>query len=215
MLDKWETFNWRFLPLILFTVFLMIFIIFELSGLLTLEDAKDWVISFDSLAGLVIILMLIIDLVIPVPSSVLMTLAGSLYGFFWGVLIGTLGSLLASITGFCLTRYIGKRKALTFIDESEQKSMNKWFTQWGEGILILSRMVPMLTETMSCFAGLTGISFSRFLSIIIIGTIPVTVYYSYFGSHLHSVSEWSFPLAVGVIIPGILWIFLHKKVKNT
>jgi uncharacterized membrane protein YdjX (TVP38/TMEM64 family) len=76
-------------------------------------------------------------------------------------------------------------------------------------------MVPMLTETMSCFAGLTGISFLRFLSIIIIGTIPVTVYYSYFGSQLHRVSEWSFPLAVGVIIPGILWIFLHKKVKNT
>ncbi|WP_292486629.1 TVP38/TMEM64 family protein [Methanohalobium sp.] len=215
MLDKWETFNWRYIPLILFTVFLMIFIIFELSGLLTLEDAKNWVLSFDSLAGLVIILMLIIDLVIPVPSSVLMTLAGSLYGFFWGVLIGTLGSLLASITGFCLTRYIRKRKALTFIDESEQKSMNKWFTQWGEGILILSRMVPMLTETMSCFAGLTGISFLRFLVIIIIGTIPVTVYYSYFGSHLHSVSEWSFPLAAGVIIPGILWIFLHKKIKNT
>ncbi|MFP4558764.1 MAG: hypothetical protein ACLFO6_04640, partial [Archaeoglobaceae archaeon] len=53
-----------------------------------------------------------------------------------------------------------------------------------------------------------------FLLLILIGTIPITIFYSYFGSRAQSVSEWSLPLTVGVVIPGILWILLHFKMRH-
>lgn len=194
-------------------LFLLLYFIFEWSGVLTLQKTKEYVQSSGPFAGLLITLLLVSDLITPVPSSVLMTLAGSLYGTLWGTVIGS-GSLLSSIMGFFVTRRFGKHKALKLIDQKEIHSMNKWFHRWGEGILILSRMIPMLTETMSCFAGFTRISFKRFLLLISVGTVPVAIFYSYFGNKAQSVSEWSLPLTAGVAVPGIIWILLHLKMRS-
>ncbi len=197
----------------LFVFFLLLYMVFEWSGVLTLQNTKDYIQSSGPLAGVIIALLLVSDLITPVPSSVLMTLAGSIYGILWGTIIGSSGSLLSSVIGFFITRKLGKHR-LRLIDSAEVDSMDRWFLRWGEGILILSRMVPMLTETMSCFAGLTRIPVRRFLLLILIGTIPITIFYSYFGSRAQSVSEWSLPLTIGVMIPGILWILLHFKMRH-
>lgn len=197
----------------LFLFFLLLYLVFEWSGVLTLQNTKDYVQSSGPLAGLIIALLLVSDLITPVPSSVLMTLAGSIYGVLWGTIIGSSGSLLSSVIGFFITRRWGKRR-LRVIGSTEIRSMNRWFHRWGEGILILSRMIPMLTETMSCFAGLTRIPFKRFLLLIVVGTIPITTFYSYFGSQAQSVSEWSLPLTAGVVVPGITWILLHLKMRR-
>lgn len=203
---------WKLIPILIFTFFLLIYVILELSGLLTVEDVKEILNQSGSYSGLIIIGLLTSDLVLPIPSSVVMTFSGLFYGFLAGALISTIGSLTGSITGFIIFRKKGQSFTKKLIDMDEQKSMNNWFNSYGEGILIISRMIPMLAETMACFAGLTKISFKRFLLFIAVGTIPISLYYSYFGSHLKTVSEWSLPLAIGIIIPGIIWIILKKKI---
>ncbi|MFO7967403.1 MAG: VTT domain-containing protein [Archaeoglobaceae archaeon] len=197
-------------PIFAVHVLLIAVFSFRFFGAPDLTRFKGYV-SPSPLAGLVIILLLISDLVTPVPSSVLMTLAGSLYGVFWGTVIGSSGSLLASITGFYLVRKLGEGRLRSLITEEEIISMNDWFHHWGEGIVIISRMVPIVAETMSCFAGLTSISFKRFLVLLLLGTTPISFYYSYFGSRSQTVSEWSLPLVLGVTIPGALWIALHLE----
>jgi len=211
---KSEKNYWKLIPIIIFTVFLIIYIIFELTGILTLSQVKEILQQSQPYTALIIIGLLIIDLILPIPSSVVMTFSGSIYEFMGGAILGTIGSITGSTIGFIIFRKKGFKIIKKFINQNEQKSMNKWFNSYGEGIIILSRMVPMLAETMSCFAGLTKISFKRFLLFITIGTIPVSLYYSYFGSQLKTVSEWPIPLAAGVIIPGVIWIILKNKMKK-
>ncbi|WP_370867575.1 VTT domain-containing protein [Methanolobus sp.] len=46
---------------------------------------------------------------------------------------------------------------------------------------MLSKMIPIVSETMACFAGLTGISWRKFIILSLLGIIPVSVYYAYVG----------------------------------
>lgn len=206
--------SWKTIPAVLFTFFLMIYIVFELFGVLTLSDIQHLLQSAEPFVEIIIIGLLALDLIIPVPSSVIMTFSGSMYGFLAGAILGTIGSLTGSIIGFFVFRTKGQKITRFFLNEKEEEIMNESFNNWGEGIIILSRMIPLLTETMSCFAGLTKISFKRFLLFITIGTVPVALYYSYFGSRLKTVSDWPIPLAIGIIIPGIIWIILGYKSKK-
>ncbi|TGC09092.1 TVP38/TMEM64 family protein [Methanolobus halotolerans] len=200
--------KWRHIPVILAFIFLFLFILFEVSGLITLERINSLVRESGSFAAVLIILFLIIDLILPMPSTVLMTFSGAFYGTFMGTLINITGSLLASLAGFVITRKLGKR--WSFLDNQEKQSMNEWFRKWGEGILILSKMIPIASETMACFAGLTRISLSHFIILSLIGIIPVSVYYAYFGSISESFSEWLLPLFFGIAIPIIVWSILKR-----
>jgi uncharacterized membrane protein YdjX (TVP38/TMEM64 family) len=205
--------NWRHIPLILASIFLFLFIIFEVSGLITLEKIRYFVMGSGASAAAIIIFLLVIDLILPMPSTVLMTFSGAFYGFYLGTLINITGSLLASMAGFAITRKLGK--ARLFLDKTDERAMDEWFVKWGEGILILSKMVPIVSETMACFAGLTGISGRKFIVLSLLGIVPVSAYYAYFGSISQNFSEWLLPLFFGIAIPVIIWSILKKSKEKT
>ncbi|MCQ6963478.1 TVP38/TMEM64 family protein [Methanolobus chelungpuianus] len=205
--------NWKHIPVILASMFLFLFIVFEVSGVITLEKIRYFVMGSGAFAAAIIIFFLIVDLILPMPSTVLMTLSGAFYGFYSGTLINITGSLLASLTGFAITRKLGKTKL--FLDRTEERAMDEWFVKWGEGILILSKTVPIVSETMACFAGLTKISGKRFIALSLLGIIPVSAYYAYFGSISRNFSEWLLPLFFGIAIPTTIWSILKKSKEKT
>jgi 3-dehydroquinate synthase len=205
--DK-KALSWKHIPLILASIFLFLFIIFEASGLITLEKINILVLESGSFAAAIIIIFLIIDLILPMPSTVLMTFSGAFYGVFIGTLINVTGSLLASLAGFAITRKLGKTRL--FLDKTEKRSMDEWFIRWGEGILIISKMIPIVSETMACFVGLTRISWRKFIILSLLGIIPVSVYYAYVGSTSENFSEWLLPLFFGIAIPIAVWSILKK-----
>ncbi len=201
--------SWKWIPLAFLILFLLMFLVFEMTGIFTINTAEKWIKEAGPLAGFVIVLLLVSDLVTPVPSSILMTFSGSLYGIWGGTFFSTVGSVGASVIGFLLGRF-GKEGVSKIITRDDLRSMDGWFYRWGEGILILSRMIPMVTETMSCFAGITDISFRRFLLLILVGTVPMTFFYAYVGHMSESVSQWALPLILGIVVPGIAWIMMHS-----
>ena len=209
--DK-KALNWKHIPVILASMFLFLFMIFETSGLITLEKINFLVLESGPFAAAIIIFFLVIDLILPMPSTVLMTFSGAFYGIFIGTLINITGSLLASLAGFAITRKLGKTRP--FLDKAEKQSMDEWFIRWGEGILILSKMIPIMSETMACFAGLTGISWRKFIILSLLGIIPVSVYYAYVGSTSENFSEWLLPLFFGIAIPIVIWSILKKSKGN-
>lgn len=193
-IDK-KALNWKHIPVILASIFL-----------------SSLVMGSGSFAAAMIIFFLIIDLILPMPSTVLMTFSGAFYGIFTGALINITGYLLASLEGFAISRKLGKTRLL--LDKTEKESMDKWFLKWGEGILILSKMIPVMSETMACFAGLTRISGRKFIILSLLGIIPVSVYYAYIGSISQNFSQWLLPLFFGIAIPITFWSILKRSKKN-
>lgn len=96
-----------------------LFMVFEVSGLITLEKIRYLVMGSGVFAAAIIIFFLVTDLILPMPSTVLMTLSGAFYGFYLGELINITGSLLASMAGFAITRRLGKTRL--FLDKTEER----------------------------------------------------------------------------------------------
>jgi uncharacterized membrane protein YdjX (TVP38/TMEM64 family) len=203
--------RWKYIPFFLFVLFLGLFLFFEYSGILSLSDTEKIIYNHKEYAGIIIILILISDIITPIPSSIVMTISGNIYGFFWGAIISYIGAVLSALLGFLLFRNYGRKKTLHILGKKEYASMNKYFRVYGETIIIISRMFPMVTEVISCFAGLTKISIKRFFILVSLGTLPMVFYYAYFGSVAENASEWAMPLILGFLIPGVIWFFLSYK----
>ncbi len=164
--------------------------------------------------------LLIVDLFLPTPSSLVMTLSGLFTGFFWGMAINISGSLGSAILGFWLCRVSGKSFFEKITGKRDVERIKHFFETHGIWAILLSRSVPLLTEIISCLAGLSPMPFRRFIIYTSAATIPVCAVYAYFGSMgKQDVSNIGMPIIVALVLPGIgfgvyLLVNMVNKRKN-
>lgn len=180
-------------------------VLFVLGEQLGWESAATWhalVARPEGQLGAAAILIgaLVADLVLPVPSSIVMTLSGAALGLILGSLVNIAGSLGGAWLGWGLCRWLG-RPVIARVLGGEQPAVEAWFGRWGPWAIVLSRAVPMLTEIVSCLAGLHGVSFARFTLLTLLGTVPISVVYAWAGSA--GVTSLWIPLLVAFGIPAL------------
>lgn len=156
-------------------------------------------------AAFISIALLISDIILPVPSSIVMIANGAVFGFWNGVLITMIGGVTASLTGF----YIGKKSTSyinKYITPAEQEQAKQLMNKWGISILIISRSIPILAETMSIMAGATGVSSLQMFLASIVGLLPVAILYSYTGVYAADLNSalWSFIIVMACA--GLFWV---------
>lgn len=133
-------------------------------------------------AALVIVGLLLIDLALPVPSSLVMILSGALFGTWIGAALSLVGSLGGNWLGFEVARRGGRAAALTFVGAERLDGLEKLFAGRGVAAIVVSRPLPVLMETLSVAAGLSGMSRGAFLGASVAGTLPVVVIYAWAGT---------------------------------
>lgn len=185
----------------LVAVFSLAFVLAEQAGLEDVQTWRTWLQAPGGQAGVagVVFVALVVDLVLPVPSSVVMTVSGGLLGVVVGTVVNTLGGMGAAWLGWGLARGLGRGPYLRWIG-AEQPEVERWFSRWGPWAIVLSRAVPMLTEIISCLAGLNGVSFLRFTLLSLAGTVPVAAVYAWAGAS-GATSLWV-PLLVAFGLPA-------------
>lgn len=172
---------------ILVLVFTLTLLVFKALDVLSLEDIKAWLIQAQEWSptwvGSLIIILLLIDLFIAVPTLSLTILSGFFLGFEWGFFYSSVGLLLAGSLGYVLSRYHGT-KVLSWVckDDAEQKSMIHLFQTLGPLSLLLCRAAPMLPEITSCLAGTTRMPYWRYLMFYSLGSLPYSAVAVFSGS---------------------------------
>ena len=172
---------------ILVLVFTLTLLAFKAFDVLSLDDIKAWLIQAQQWSpvwvGSLIILLLLVDLFIAVPTLSLTILSGFFLGFEWGFFYSSVGLLLAGSMGYVLSRYHG-HKVLSWVckDDAEQKSMIHLFQTLGPLSLLLCRAAPMLPEITSCLAGTTRMPYWRYLMFYSLGSIPYAAVAVFSGS---------------------------------
>lgn len=166
-----------------------------------------------------IISLLATDIFLPIPSSVVNTLAG----YQLGVLVGTVtcwfGMSIGAIFGFALAKRWGQPIALWFTKESDLQRMKQLSDRYGPGVLIFCRGVPLLAEASVLLMGLHGLSWRRFLPPVILGNAVIAFAYAQFGDYAED-NEW-LPLAIGasIAMPVLLaaivqwWFFRRESIR--
>jgi uncharacterized membrane protein YdjX (TVP38/TMEM64 family) len=80
----------------------------EALGVPLLTDPTPWLERGGALAALVGVSLLVIDVILPVPSSLVMVAHGGHFGVVIGTLLSAIGSIGAALVGFALGRWGGR-----------------------------------------------------------------------------------------------------------
>ncbi|MFN5085120.1 MAG: DedA family protein [Novosphingobium sp.] len=198
---------------------------------------EDWIIRLVEWAGYwgVAALMLLETVFPPVPSEVIMTVAGvsaargtmTLEGT---ILAGTAGAMLGNWFWYWLAIKFGEARMHVFIDEYSRWLTLDWdevergerlFEKYGSTIVLVARMIPTLRSLISIPAGLFKMSLRRFLVFSTIGTLGWSAALAgagyFLGSQFGDVEKWLGPLSTAVIAAIVLtylWRVVTWKPKG-
>lgn len=153
------------------------FFLFERSGLITEASLRAWLAWLDALhpgwvAGAVI-LMLLLDLFIAVPTMTTILLAGFLMGTAAGGAASALGLMLLGTTGYLLGRRFGRPLVLrTLRDPARLSEIERAFAKNDLLVLFCCQALPILPELSCLLAGVARMPPRRFALGYAVGVVP-------------------------------------------
>src|SRR6185436_4502816 len=86
--------------------------------------------------------LLIADVLLPVPSSLVMVAHGALCGVALGTFLSLLGSVGAALFGFAIGRRGGKLLERV-VTQEERARADKLLARWGALAIVVTRPVPL------------------------------------------------------------------------
>lgn len=148
--------------------------------------------------------LLVGDVVLPIPGTVVMSALGWVYGPLIGGLFGALGSITAGLVAYGLCRLCGDRAARWILGEKDLERGHRMFSKAGGWIVCLSRALPLLPEAVACTAGLVRMPFKKFLVALVCGSVPMGFVFAWVGATGHQAPGLAFGLSLG--LPVVLWV---------
>lgn len=169
----------------------------------TLQGSIAWLESAGSWAWVAGILLLVGDLVLPVPGTIVISALGLIYGVAVGGVVAGVGLTAAGLSGYGIGRMFGGRFARRWLGERDFEAGHRIFTQGGGWIVAMSRALPILPEVISCTAGLVGMPFKRFVVALACGSFPMGFLFAAIGHAGRETPGWA--LVFSLMLPALLW----------
>jgi uncharacterized membrane protein YdjX (TVP38/TMEM64 family) len=193
--------RWAVVWVVLIGVVLIPFFLFEsefnaFAARMTATGTAAW------LAGASIFGLLALDVVLPVPSSIVSTAAGVLLGFWTGAAIVFTGMMVACLFGYALgARAAGA--ARRFVGEDGLRRADALMRRYGDYTIVLCRPVPVLAEASVIFAGLVGAPFGRFVILSALSNLGIALGYAAFGAFSMRIDSFLAAFLGALILPGV------------
>jgi uncharacterized membrane protein YdjX (TVP38/TMEM64 family) len=197
--------------------FTILFVIVEALGVPLLSDPTPWMKHGGILAASIGVGLLIADVVLPVPSSIVMVAHGALFGVLWGTTLSLVGSVGAAVFGFAIGRRGGKllERAVT---PAERERASSILERWGTLAIIVTRPVPLLAETVAIMAGASSMSWRAIILASIAGSLPMALLYALTGAAVADLQNTALMFGVVLLVAGLFWligmIFSHKEAQK-
>ncbi|MFM2196631.1 MAG: hypothetical protein RLZZ505_63 [Verrucomicrobiota bacterium] len=159
-------------------------------------EAKGW-------AWLAGIGLLLADLLLPIPGTIVMSALGAVYGFWLGGMIASAGSMLAGMLGFGIGRFFNEDFAKRWLGEKDFEQGRSLFARGGAWVVAVSRALPILPEVLACMAGLLRMPFGKFVVALACGAVPMGFLFAWIGTLGREYPSWGLAFSLGV--PALLW----------
>lgn len=185
--------------------FLAVFLAVEALGVPILSDPSPWMRRGGVLAATVGVGLLVADVLLPVPSSLVMVAHGALFGVFVGTLLSLAGSLGAGLFGFCLGRR-GGRLLERVMTRVERERADELLRRWGALAIIVTRPVPILAETVAIMAGASSMGVARVALVVLAGSLPPALVYALAGAAAANFQSTALLFGFVVLAAGLFWM---------
>ena len=182
---------------------------------LSLEAAvASWMANAGAGSAMTVIGLLAADIVLPVPSSLIMVLSGAAFGVVWGSVLSLAGSIAGEWLGFELVRRYGRGMSRRLVGDDEVRQLERLFAKHGAAAVIVTRALPVVMETMSVVAGLSGMRRSTFLLSSVVGTLPIVVVYAYAGAVSRQMGSAVPAVIILIAMAGAAWIWYRARIET-
>ena len=185
----------------------------------------DWLLSVveEGSALAVGLLMFLENLFPPIPSEVVMPLAGFVasqgeMSLVLAIVAGFVGSLAGAVFWYFIGEWLGverlKRWAARYgrwlaLAPDEIDKADRWFDRHGGKAVFLGRLVPGVRTLISVPAGIADMSFRRFLAYTALGTGVWTMLLAaagvWLGANYERVAGWLEPVSLAVVAAILIW----------
>ncbi|WP_134682090.1 DedA family protein [Paracoccus ravus] len=189
----------------------------------------DWVVSTIDSWGYfgVLLLMLAENVFPPIPSEIIMPLAGFLAGrgdlsLGLTILMGTVGSVLGTLMWYLIAKWIGETRLKQFaarhgrlmtMSPGDIETAQGWFDRHGAAAVFFGRMLPTIRTLISVPAGISRLPFWKFLIYTIAGSAIWTGALTVAGLILHEnyalVGDYVDPVSK-LIVAAVVVIYLYR-----
>ena len=189
----------------LIVLLLLVVLIVEALGIPFLEDPSPLLRERGGPAALLGVGLLLADVFLPVPSSLIMVLHGALFGLALGTALSLAGSVGAALVAFAIGRRGGPLLG-RLVSADERARADRLLERWGPLAIVITRPLPLLAETTAVLAGASPMPWRRAALAALVGTLPVALLYAAVGALAASVHHWS--LAFVLVLPVALLYWL-------
>ncbi len=174
-------------------------------------------------------LMLVENIFPPIPSELIMPLAGftaerGQLNIVLVVLAGTAGSLAGALFWYGVARWLGSDRLkiwaerhgrwLTMAPRDVDSAMN-WFERNGRVSVLVGRLIPGVRSLISIPAGFSRMTLRRFLAYSVVGTAIWTAGLAMagylLGAQYERVSDWVNPVS-NVVVGGLVVWYLYRVI---
>jgi uncharacterized membrane protein YdjX (TVP38/TMEM64 family) len=184
--------------------FLLLFAAAEALGVPLLTDPTPWLKHGGVAAACLGVGLLVADVLLPVPSSLVMVAHGALFGVATGTLLSLAGSVGAALFGFAIGRR-GGGLLERLVTTAERERADQLLKRWGSLAVIVTRPVPLLAETVAIMAGTSSLGWGRMTLAALVGSLPPALLYAITGAAVANFESTALVFLCVILIAGLFW----------
>lgn len=175
----------------------------------------------------IMILMFLESASFPIPSEVIMPLAGhyarlGILEPFLTIVVAVAAGVAGAIVDYFIALAIGKEAVykhakLFHISKEKLDSFDDWFSRNGSFAVFLVRLLPAVRGLISFPAGFAGMPVKKFLIATALGSAlwdTLLFYFGYYALSLNVDLMVLFIASLGVALAGAYYVFMHYVGRN-
>jgi membrane protein DedA with SNARE-associated domain len=182
----------------------------------------------------VVAMMAIESACIPLPSEIIMPLAGWFLiedqgrGVEWLLLAafcGALGNLIGSLAAYYAGAWGGRRFLRRFgryvlISPEEIERAERWFSRYGDRTVLISRVLPVVRTFISLPAGVARMNIWRFSILSFVGSFPWSLGLAWagfvLGENWDRIRNWMRPadIPILIVLAALVAWYIYRRVRT-
>lgn len=174
---------------------------------------RAWLVNPGAGTAFTIIALLVADIALPIPSSLVMVLSGAAFGVVGGSVVALIGSIGGEWLGFELVRRYGRNASQWLVGDVEVDRLARVFRRHGAVAVAVTRALPVVMETMSIVAGLSYMKRRDFLVASFIGTAPIVLVYAYAGALSRETGNLVPAVVMLIAVAGFGWVLYRARLS--
>jgi uncharacterized membrane protein YdjX (TVP38/TMEM64 family) len=151
--------------------------------------------------ALVVFAVALIHAVVFYPAEILNTAAGFAYGFWVAMALVSVAWMASAVVAYGIGRAAARPLLYRLAGEERLLRGEQLIQRGGVSLLIALRLFPFMPFSLVCYAcGAARVPLRRYMWTTLVGYLPITAVFVYFGSRLESLSATDPVLIASLVV---------------